>query len=702
MRQIVVASVMLAIGSFALPASADNANPLFARSSLPFQAPPFDKIVAADYQPAIEAGMRQQLHEITAIANNPAPPSFDNTLIALERSGAQLQRATAAFYAVVGANADDALERVEAVEAPKLSTENDSIFQNTKLFARVRRVRDRAASLHLNVESRQLIEFYYLQFIRAGAQLPADQQVRLKHINEQLSTLQAAFHRKLLAASAAGALIAHDAAALAGLSATDMVAASHAAAARKRSGSWLLPLQNTTQQPALGQLSDRATRQQLFDQSWNRTERGDVNDTRSTVAAIAQLRAEKAALLGFPNYAAFVLTDQMAQTPNAVRAFLGGLVPFERRKNGASVAALQAQIAKDGKTFKLAPWDWEYYSAALTKATLDFDTADVRPYLELDNVLRNGVFYAANQLYGVTFRERHDLPVYEPDVRVFSVFDRDGSPLGLIYFDFFKRDNKSGGAWMGEFVTGSRLLGQKSVVYNVENITKASAGQPTLLSPSDVTGMFHEFGHALNGLFSVARYPSLSMPNARDFVEYPSQFNEHWATYPKVLKHYAVNAKTGEAMPSALMAKMLAALKQNDGYSAGELLAADELDLAWHLLPASAPRQDVDVFEKRALAASGTNYTDIPPRYRSSYFNHIWYSGYAAGYYAYTWSAMLDDDTYQWFLAHGGVTRSNGDRFRDLVLSRGSTQPYGQMFRTFYGKAPDVVPLVDDFGLVSK
>ena len=699
MRTMIAGMIALTVACIASPALASHANPLLAPSKLPFQAPPFDAIADTDYQPAIETGIRVQLREIAAIAHNPAPPSFANTLVPLERSGALLNRAESDFYAVSAARTNDTLNRVQTAVAPEVSAENDEIYQNAKLFARVRYVRDHAAALHLDTESRQLIESYYIQFIRAGAQLPTLKQRQLKAIDAQLSTLQTAFSQKLLAASAAGAFIVQKKAQLAGLSDADLTAAAQAATARKHRGLWLLSLQNTTQQPALEQLTDRATRRALFERSWNRTERGDANDTRSTIAAIAHLRAQQASLLGLPNYATLALIDQMARTPGNVQRFLHGILPAARAKNATIVAALQAQVAKDGDTFKIAPWDWSHYSAEMTKTALDFDPARVRPYFEINNVLKNGVFYAAHELYGVTFKERHDLPVYAPDVRVFTVYDHDGSILGLIYFDFFKHDNKSGGAWMGEFLPGSKLLGQKPVVYNVLNIEKAPAGQPTLLRLSDITGMFHEFGHGLNGLFSAARYPALSMPSARDFVEYPSQFNEHWATNPSVLAHYAVNVKSGERMPADLMTKMLSALKQSDGYSAAELLEADEIDMAWHSIAASTPLQKPDAFEAQALAASGAVFSDVPPRYRSSYFLHIWASGYAAGYYAYTWSAMLDDDSYQWFLDHGGLTRANGERFRKLILSRGSTQPYDQMFRSFYGKAPDVGPLIEDLGI---
>ncbi|MBV8115136.1 MAG: M3 family metallopeptidase [Silvibacterium sp.] len=524
----------------------------------------------------------------------------------------------------------------------------------------------------------------------------------MSRIDEQLSTLQSAFERKLLAGTKAGALIVKDKSQLAGLSDAAMATAQEAAEARKDPGGYLIALQNTTQQPALASLDDRATRQQLFEASLTRAEKGDENDTRDTIVAMAQLRAQKAALLGYPNYAAYALTNQMAKTPGAVQQFLAQLIPATRAKIQTDSAELQSMIDKDGGHFQLQAYDWDKYAGQVRKAKYDLDDNQVRPYFELNNVLQNGLFYAANQLYGITLKERKDIPVWQSDVRVFEVYDKDGSPLALMYFDFFKRDNKQGGAWMDNLVQQSRLLGTKPVVYNVENIPKPPAGQPVLLTAGEVHGMFHEFGHALNGFFANQEYPSLSgAQTARDFVEYPSQFNEHWAFYPAVLKHYAVNYKTGQPMPQALMEKIEQSQKFDQGYSLGESLAADELDMAWHTLPASAPKQDVDTFETHALASSATDFPNVPPRYRSSYFAHIWASGYAAGYYAYMWSEMLDDDTFQWFVQHGGMTRTNGQRFRDLILSKGHSEDYGPMFRAFYGNDPQIGPLLEYRGLSS-
>jgi peptidyl-dipeptidase Dcp len=695
------AAIALAILT-AGPAPSALGNPLMQPSTLPFGALPFDRISDSDYQPAIEAGMAKQLAEITAIANDPAPPTFDNTLVAMEKSGRLLARATGAFDVEVATNSDAELLHVRQIIAPQLAAHQDAIYLNPKLFARVRTIYNNLDHLQLDSESRHLVVTYYRRFVHAGADLSPAKQAQLKQINQQLATLQAAFERKLLAGTIAGALVVKDQSQLVGLSDSAIAAARQAATAKRDPGGYLIPLQNTTQQPALTLLQDRATRQELFDNSWTRTEKNDDNDTRSTIAQMAKLRAEKAQVLGYPDFAAYQLTQEMAQTPAAVQNFLQGLIGPTRAKAAQEAAEIQAQIDAGGQHFQLQPYDWNYYAEQVRKAKYKVDDNEIRPYFELNDVLQNGLFYAANQLYGITFKERHDIPVWHPDVRVFEVFDKNGAPLALMYFDFFKRDNKQGGAWMSSFTDYSSLLGTKPVVYNVENIPKGPPGQPTLLTIDSVHGMFHEFGHALNAFFADEKYPSLSgTARPRDFVEFPSQFNEHWALYPSVLRHYAFNYKTHEPMPEELISKMESAAKFNEGYSMGEGLAADELDMAWHSLPASAPLQDVDAFETHALHASGTDFPNVPPRYRSTYFSHIWASGYAAGYYAYLWSEMLDDDAYQWFLDHGGLTRANGQRFRDMILSRGDSEDYGPMFRAFYGKGPDVGPLLQFRGLTT-
>jgi peptidyl-dipeptidase Dcp len=672
----------------------DAPSPLF------LQAPQFDKIRESDFQPALGEGMARQKAEIAKIADDPAPPSFDNTLAAMERSGQMLDRVNAVFSTLTSANTSETLQKIESEASPRLAAHQDWIYLNPRLFARLQALHERRASLGLNAEQRQLLELTYQQFVRAGAKLPPADQARLKALNQQLSTLETAFEHKLLAAAKAGALVIDDKSRLAGLSDEQVAAAARAAQARDLAGRWVIPLQNTTQQPQLSDLAERDVREQLFRRGWTRAEQGDANDTRDTVAELARLRAEKAGLLGYPDYAAYVLEDQMAKTPQAAEAFLGQLAPAARARSAAEAADIQKVIDATGQRFELEPWDWDRYSEQVRKARYDLNDSDLRPYFQLERVLHDGVFYAAGQLYGLTFKERRDLPVYDPDVRVFEVREQDGSVLGLIYFDFFKRDNKSGGAWMSSFVSQSKLLGTRPVVINVANFTKPAPGQPALLSFDDVTTMFHEFGHGLHGLFADETYPSLSGTNvARDFVEFPSQFNENWALYPQVLKNYAVHVQTGEPIPQALVDKIKAAAKFNKGYEMGELIAAAGLDLHWHRLSADAPKQDVDAFEIQALKAAGADFPHVPPRYRSTYFLHIWSNGYAAGYYAYLWTQMLADDAWNWFTEHGGLTRANGQRFRDLILSRGHTLDYDPMFRAFYGKAPDIGPMLEHRGL---
>ena len=678
-----------------------TADDLFTRpSTLPFEAPPFDRIKDTDYQPAIEAGMRQQLAEIRAIDATTAAPTFDNTISALERSGRMLERASLPFFAVAQANSNDTLQAAETVLAPKFAAHGDAINLDPKLFARVKALYDTRDTLDLTREQAMVLTLTYQNMVRSGAQLSPADKAALSGLNSQLSTLETSFQQKLLAAAKAGALVVDDPAKLAGLSEAEIASAADAAKERGLTGQYVLPLQNTTQQPLLPSLSDRATREALFNASWTRAEQGGANDTRATIAQMAQLRAQKAKLLGFPSWADYVLQDQMAKTPKTALAFmqqLGRPVAAEQKREAAE---LQQQIRADGGDFDLKPWDWDRYSEQLRKARYDLNQDELKPYFEINKVLTDGVFYAANQLYGLTFKRRTDLPVYQPDVMTYEVFEEDGTPLGLMYFDYWKRDNKAGGAWMSNFVNQSKLLGTKPVIYNVGNFTKPASGQPALITFDDVTTMFHEFGHALHGLFADQTYPSVSGTNvARDYVEFPSQFNEHWALDPKVLPHYAVNNKTGEVIPQALIDKIKRAGTFNTGYAFGEALTAAELDMSWHSLPASAPRQDVDAFEAKALATTGLDVADVPPRYRSSYFLHIWGNGYSAGYYAYSWTKMLDENAFDWFERNGGLTRANGQRFRDLILSKGHTEDYASMFRAFTGADPKVGPLLKSLGL---
>ena len=703
MQTLILAAIVI-IGLSALPALATRTdfgpnNPFFAPSTLPFHAPRFDKIKDEDYQPAIEAGMGEQLKEIQAIAANPAPPTFENTFIPMEKSGQLLRRAQGAFFAVVSANSNPTLLKVRASEAPKLAAHRDAIYLDGKLFQRVATIYNQRNSLKLDPESLRLVEYTYDQFVHAGAKLSEADKTELKKLNEELASLSNAFSTKLLAATKDGAYVTTDKAALAGLSDAQISAAAEAAKGRKVEG-FVLPLQNTTQQPDLATLSNRTTRQSLFANSWDRAERGDANDTRDTIAKIAQLRAQKGKLLGFPNFAAWKIEDQMAKTPEAALKFMDALVPAATARAASEAQDIQAVIDRQKGGFKLQPWDWEFYSEQVRKAKYDLDEEQVKPYFELNNVLVNGVFYAANQLYGITFQERKDLPVYDQHMRVFEVFNADGSSLALFYCDYLKRDNKQGGAWMNAYVDQSKLLGTKPVVVNVANFAMPSPGEPALLTSDDVRTMFHEFGHALHGMFANTQYPTLSgTATARDFVEFPSQFNEHWATCPAVFQHYAKHYKTGAPMPAELVERIKKADTFNKGYDTTELLAAAELDMKWHTLPASAPLQKPDAFEAEALEQTRLFISYVPPRYRSSYFSHIWGSGYSAGYYAYLWTQMLDDDAFQWFEDHGGLSRANGDRFREMVLSRGNTEDLEQLYVAWRGAKPSIEPMLKYRGL---
>lgn len=685
-------------------AGADNGevgNPFFEASKLPLQAPDFSKIKDSDYQPALEEGMKQQQAEIAKIADNAEAPTFENTLVALEKSGQLLNRVNGVFNLVTSANTNPTLQKVQEEEAPKMAANNDAIFLNTKLFKRVQAIYQKRNDLKLDPESKRLVEYYEQKFELAGANLSDNDKETLKKYNQEEAGLSAKFVNMVLAATKAGALLVTDKAELAGLSDAELQAAAENAKAAKQDGKWLISLQNTTQQPLLQSLSNRATRQKLFEASYNRAEKGDANDTRKTIERIAELHALEAKLLGFRNYADWKLRDQMAQTPEAVEQFLGKLVPAATAKAKAEAADIQAVIDQQKGGFKLEPWDWNFYAEQVRKAKYDLDENQIKPYFELDKVLKDGVFYAANQLYGLTFKERKDLPVYQADVRVFDVFDKDGSQLGLFYCDYFKRDNKNGGAWMSNIVGQSKLLNQKPVIYNVCNFTKPAPGKPALISADDAKTMFHEFGHGLHGLFANEQFPTLASPNtARDYVEFPSQFNEHWMMDPKVFAHFAVHYQTGAPMPQALVDKIKKAGTFNQGYALTEALGGDAIDMAWNTLSADNAKQDVDKFEAASLAKAGLNLSQVPPRYRSSYFLHIWSNGYAAGYYAYAWTEMLDDDAFSWFQENGGLTRANGQRFRDMILSKGNTESYGDMFKAFRGHNPDINPMLKSRGLV--
>ena len=655
-------------------------NPFYGSSTLPFQAPPFDLITDAHYEPAMLAGMAAEAAEVIAIADNPAPPTFENTIVALEKTGQLLSRTLSAFSAITGAFTNPTVEKIQQEMAPKLSAHGDAIALNPKLFQRIAAIYDQRKTFALDPESARLLELTYKGFVHAGAKVTEADKATLTALNAEESTLSNAFNQRLLAANKAAAFTTTDKDALAGLS-DEQIAAASASAKSRETGGYVIPLLNTTQQPALAQLAVRATRQTIFERSWSRTEQGDDNDTRDLITRLAQLRAEKAKLLGFDTYAAWKLDDQMAKTPESALKFLDDLVPQRIAEVAREQQDIQELIDAQQGGFQVGPWDWEFYSEQVRKARYDLDEAEVRPYFELDSVLQNGVFYAATRLFGLSFQQRHDLPVYAPDVQVYEIFNADGSHLALFYTDFFKRDNKRGGAWMSSFVRQSKLLAKEPVIYNVCNYPRPAEGQPSLISFTDVTTLFHEFGHALHGMFSEAQYPSLSGTSVpRDFVEFPSHFNEFWATESEVFANYAKHYETGAPMPAELAAKLKAAAKFNEGYGRAEVLAAAQLDMQWHTLAPGSPLQDSESFEKSALATKGIAIAAVPPRYRSTYFAHIWGGGYSAGYYAYLWSEMLEDAAIEWFNANGGLTRDNGDRLRKMILSRGNTEDLQPMF----------------------
>jgi peptidyl-dipeptidase Dcp len=710
-RNILLATAALAVVSTAAPAAPPRkasttasaalpaSNPFAKPSTLPFQTPDFSKIKDSDYLPALLAGMAQQKREVTAIANQSAAPTFDNTVVAMERTGLLLERASLAFNAVNGANTNDTLQAIDTKTSPLLAAHNDFIYLNPKLFQRFKTLHDHQAELNLNPEQAKLLDVYYKQFVHAGAELPPAKQTQLKLYNKRLSTLQTQFGQKLLAAAKAGALHFEDPSALAGLSPEQLAATRQAAKDRKVSG-YVLQLQNTTQQPALASLTSHDTRQKLFEASLNRAEHGDANDTRAIVSEIAQLRAKKAALFGNANWADYTLYDQMAKNRATAVGFLDRLAPAVSAKERREATDIRALAQSQGANFTPTAADWNFYAEQIRQSRYALNQDELKPYFEFNKVLTDGVFYAANQLYGLTFTERHDIPTWNADMRVFQVTDADGKPLAIFMIDPWKRDNKNGGAWMSNLVNQATLRGTQPVVFNVENFTKPALGQPALISWDDVTTMFHEFGHALHGMFAAQTYPTLSGTNvARDFVEFPSQFNENWALDPKVLPHYAVHHQTGQPLPQPLIDKIKAARTFNQGYELGEVLEAARLDLDWHSLPATAPRQDVDKFEANALATGGFDTADVPPRYRSSYFLHIWSNGYSAGYYAYPWTRMLGQDAFSTFMANGGLTRANGQRFRNMVLSRGNTIDYAEMYRAWAGHDPQIQPYLDYYGL---
>lgn len=674
-------------------------NPFYEPSALPFGAPPFDRIRDDHYQPAIEEGMRRQLVEVDAIVTADAPPTFENTIVALERSGDLLTRSLRAFGAVTAANTNDHLQTIQTELAPRLASHRDAIFLNDRLFRRVRAIYEQRCESGLGPEQLHLVERLHLDFVRAGALLSDADKTTLRALNQEESTLTNDFQNRLLAATKAGALVVDDVAELAGLSEGDVAAAAAVAVERGIPGKWVLTLQNTTQQPWQESLRRRDVRRRLFEAALHRADRGDENDTRALVLRLAALRAEQARLLGYENTAAYVLDDQMAKTPEAAIGLLTDLGRPAAETARQEARRIQSLIDREDPGVTLEPWDWQYYAEQVRKAEYELDEAQIKPYFELDRVLRDGAFYAATQLYGITFSERTDIPVYHPDVRVYEVFDANGESLALFYADYFKRDNKTGGAWMDAFVDQSRLLGRKPVVANVCNYTKPAAGQPALLSFDDVTTLFHEFGHALHGIFSDVEYPMLSGTAVpRDFVEFPSQFNEHWALEPTVFANYACHHETGDPMPAELVARIKKARTFNQGYALTEYIAAALLDMAWHTITVDEAPTDVDTFEREALERGAVALRAVPPRYATTYFAHIWDGGYNAGYFAYLWAEVLDHDAFAWFKEHGGMTRANGDRFREMILSRGGTADPAALYRAFRGRDPRVDALLVERG----
>jgi len=677
----------------------DATNPFYAASTLPFYAPPFDLIRDEHYMPAFEAGMAQARAEVDAIVANPEAPSFENTIVALEKTGDLLNRVAHAFYAVSGANTNPTLQQLQQDVAPKLAAHSDSINLDERLFARVKTVYDERASLSLDAESLRLLELTYDGFVKAGALLSDPDKNTLKALNQEQSTLQAKFINCVLAAMKEGGLQVATREELDGLSDAEIAEAAEAAKNRELSG-FYLTLQNTTQQPALASLKNRDTRKALWEASLSRAEKGNASDTREMIARLAQLRAQRARMLGYKNYAAWKLNDQMARTPQAAIAFLDNLVPAAIAGAKAEAIAMQELIDAEGSGITLEPWDWAFYAEQVRKAKYDINEDEVKQYFDLNRVFEDGVLFAATQLYGITFAKRTDLPVYHPDVVTYEVFNEDGSHLALLYCDFYRRDSKRGGAWMSSLLAQSKLLGYAPIITNVCNYTKPAEGQPSLIDSDEVNTLFHEFGHALHGMLSDVVYPSLSGTSVpRDFVEFPSQFNEHWASYPAVFANYAKHWKTGEVMPEPLQAKLKATKNFNGGHALTEVLAAAEVDLQWHTLPSSDTLQQADVFEAKALEEKKINFALVPPRYRSTYFAHIFGGGYAAGYYAYLWAEMLDSDAYHWFEQNGGLTRANGDRLRSMVLSRGNTADPAELYREWAGRDPEIGPMLQQRGI---
>ncbi|MEV6904882.1 M3 family metallopeptidase [Amycolatopsis sp. NPDC051372] len=675
-------------------------NPFATPSELPYALPPFDRITVEHYRPAFEEGLTAHAAEIHDIAANPAEPTFENTIAALERAGELLERASGTFFNVSGSDSTEEIQEIQAELAPKLAAHSDAIHLDPQLFARISALYERRESLGLDPESLRLLERRHTDFSRAGAGLPEAEQEKLRKLNEQLSTLQTKFQQNLLRDTNELAVVLDDVADLAGLDEGAIATAAEAAAARGEEAKYVLNLTLPTAQAALESLENRAVRERVFTASVSRGNRGNEYDNNSVAAEIVRLRAERAALLGYPDHASYVISDETAKTADAASGLLERLAPVAVANARVEAAELQQHLEADVPGATLKPWDWAFYAEKVRRERYEVDTAALRPYFELNRVLTDGVFFAANRLYGLTFTERDDLPRYHPEVRTFEVFDADGSGMGLFLVDYYTRDSKRGGAWMNNFVSQSDLLGRKSVVVNVLNVAKPPAGEPTLLTLDEVTTVFHEFGHALHGLLSGVEYPTFSGPSVpRDFVEYPSQVNEMWMLWPEVLANYAKHHVTGEPLPAEQVAKLEAAQQYGEGFKTTEYLAASLLDLAWHRLGVDDRVDDVQRFEADALEKAGVALESVPPRYRTTYFNHVFGGGYSAGYYSYIWSEVLDADTVQWFRENGGLKRENGDHFRSTLLGRGGSVDPMEAFANFRGRQPEIQPLLERRGL---
>jgi peptidyl-dipeptidase Dcp len=679
----------------------DDTNPFLKPSPLPFHAPDFSAVEIDHFMPAFDEGMREQLAQMDAISNQTATPTLENTIVAMERSGEILERVAPVFFHLASAHTNDALQKIEEEIAPKLASHSDNIHLNPKLFQRVEMLWKGRESSKWSEEQRRLVEKYYETFVRAGARLNAAQQARIRTINEELSTLTTQFQNNLLAVTKERSLLFDDVAKLAGLSPSDISSAKQAATARGSEGKYLLPLQNTTRQPFLTSLKNRETRKAVWMASANRAigEAGGI-DNRPIVLKIARLRAERAKLLGYANHAAYTLEDQMAENPEAAFKMLQDLVPGVMAKARIESEKILEVMRTDGIDGPVEPWDWEYYAERVRARDYRVDESDVKPFFEMESVLQNGVFYAYGKLYGIAFRERTDLPVWHPTVRVFDVIDAGGKTIGLFYADYYQRDSKRGGAWMDAFVSQSFLRGHQPVVVNCMNIPQPAPGTPTLLTLDEVTTMFHELGHGVHGLFSSVEYPLLSGTSVpRDYVEFPSTVHEDWAIDPEILAHYARHYKTGDPIPKDLLDKAIAANKFNKGYETLEYMAAALVDLGWHSLTVDQIPTDVERFEKELLKRFGVDFAPVPPRYRSAYFAHVWSGGYSAGYYAYLWSEVLAADAFAAMKERGGLKLSNGEDFRKAILSRGDARDVMQQYIDFRGQKPSVDALLIRRGL---